>query len=164
MSAGVLPSAKDTAEPRTVVVGYDGSDEARAAFTTAVGRAGSSGTVLAVHATRPASSWLGAPYYDRTVEERLLAGRAILDQLNDSAQRAGPTIEFELLDGSPANALMRIAAARAAHEIVVGSRGLGRARAALGSVSHSLLHAADRPVLVVPRGAVGKLVHTERIS
>jgi len=31
---------------------------------------------------------------------------------------------------------------------VVGSRGLGRVRALLGSVSHDLLHIADRPVVV----------------
>ena len=35
-------------------------------------------------------------------------------------------------------------------EIVLGSRGRGRFRAALGSVSHALLHEADLPVVVVP--------------
>jgi nucleotide-binding universal stress UspA family protein len=32
----------------------------------------------------------------------------------------------------------------------VGSRGLGRARAVLGSVSHDVIHLAHRPVLVIP--------------
>ena len=36
-------------------------------------------------------------------------------------------------------------------EIVVGSRGLGRFRGSFGSVSHALLHEADRPVVVVPQ-------------
>lgn len=35
--------------------------------------------------------------------------------------------------------------------LIVGSRGLGRFRGAFGSVSHALLHEADRPVVVVPR-------------
>jgi nucleotide-binding universal stress UspA family protein len=40
---------------------------------------------------------------------------------------------------------------RDADEIVVGSRGLGRIRGALGSVSQKLLREAARPVLVVSR-------------
>jgi nucleotide-binding universal stress UspA family protein len=32
--------------------------------------------------------------------------------------------------------------------MVIGSRGLGRA--ALGSVSHDVLHLTDRPVVVIP--------------
>ena len=43
---------------------------------------------------------------------------------------------------------------RDADEIVVGARGRGRIRALLGSVSHELLHIADRPVLVIPAAAV----------
>lgn len=58
--------------------------------------------------------------------------------------------ELELVDGRPAEALARIAAARDADEIVVGSRGFGRLRAALGSVSHELLHDAPCPVVVIP--------------
>jgi len=41
-----------------------------------------------------------------------------------------------------------------ADEIVVGARGLGRLRALLGSVSHELLHIADRPVVVIPTAAI----------
>jgi nucleotide-binding universal stress UspA family protein len=43
---------------------------------------------------------------------------------------------------------------RDADEIVVGARGLGRVRALLGSVSHELLHIADRPVVVIPAATV----------
>ncbi|MGZ4186747.1 MAG: universal stress protein [Solirubrobacteraceae bacterium] len=39
-------------------------------------------------------------------------------------------------------------------EIVVGSRGLGRVWALLGSVSHELLYIADQPVLVIPAATV----------
>ena len=39
---------------------------------------------------------------------------------------------------------------------VVGTRGFGRFRAALGSVAHALLHEADRPVVVVPLGSTTK--------
>ena len=49
------------------------------------------------------------------------------------------------------NGLVRGAVVRDADEIVVGSRGLGRFRGAFGSVSHALLHEADRPVVIVPQ-------------
>ena len=57
--------------------------------------------------------------------------------------------------GPPVESLVRVAQARDAAEIVVGARGLGRFRAALGSVSHELLHEADRPVVIVPHAAGG---------
>jgi len=47
-------------KPRTVVVGYDGSDEARAAFAVAIDRAPPSDRIVLVHATAPASNWLGS--------------------------------------------------------------------------------------------------------
>jgi nucleotide-binding universal stress UspA family protein len=62
-------------------------------------------------------------------------------------------IEFEVLEGPPAEVLIRVAAVRDADEIVVGSRGLGRLRGALGSVSQEVLREAARPVLVVGRDA-----------
>src|SRR5690349_10805354 len=43
---------------RTVVVGYDGSGEARAAFATAAERAGKGGTVVAVYGAEPATNLL----------------------------------------------------------------------------------------------------------
>ena len=57
-------AADRAVQRRTVVVGYDGSDEARAAFAVAIDRAQPSDTVVVVHATAPASNWLGAPYYE----------------------------------------------------------------------------------------------------
>jgi len=37
-------------------------------------------------------------------------------------------------------------------QVVVGSCGLGRVRALLGSVSRDLPHVVDRPVVVIPAG------------
>jgi nucleotide-binding universal stress UspA family protein len=53
-------------------------------------------------------------------------------------------------DGSPAaEAIVRVAAAGKADEIIVGSRGFGRARALLGSVAHEVLHGAGCPITVI---------------
>jgi nucleotide-binding universal stress UspA family protein len=140
-------------KPRTVVVGYDGSDEARAAFAVAIDRADRSDRIVVVHATAPASNWLGTPYYDRAVAQNHEAAQRVLDEMRPIAEQVETPIEFSVLEGPPAEVLIRAAAAREADEIVVGSRGLGRIRGALGSVSQELLREAARPVLVVNRDA-----------
>jgi nucleotide-binding universal stress UspA family protein len=62
----------------------------------------------------------------------------------------GLQYELELIGNRPADAIVEVAKARDAELIVVGSRGLGRARYSLGSVSHELLQLSDRPVTVIP--------------
>jgi nucleotide-binding universal stress UspA family protein len=150
-STAVAPD--DTVRRRTVVVGYDGSDEARAAFAVAIDRAQPSVTIVLVHATAPASNWLGTPYYDRAVAQNHVAAERVLDEMRPIAEQVETPIEFSVLEGPPAEVLIRAAAARDADEIVVGSRGLGRIRGALGSVSQELLREAARPVLVVSKDA-----------
>ena len=139
--------------PRTVVVGYDGSEAARAAFAVAIDRAQPSDRIVLVHATAPASNWLGTPYYDRALAQIHEAAERVLDEMRPIAEQVETPIEFSVLEGPPAEVLIRAAAAREADEIVVGSRGLGRIRGALGSVSQELLREAPRPVLVVNRDA-----------
>jgi nucleotide-binding universal stress UspA family protein len=136
-----------------IVAGYDGSDESRMAVAIAAERAGPEGTVVPVHVRSSAPDWLGAPYYDREVEGGHHAGQALLAAI-DEIDTGDAVVEPALMEGDPAEALLRVARVRGAREIVVGSRGLGRFRAMLGSVSHALLQHADRPIVIVPRGAV----------
>jgi nucleotide-binding universal stress UspA family protein len=140
-------------QPVTIVVGYDGSDEAREAVAVAAEHAGRGGTVVAVHVRPSPANWLDTSRYHRAVEHHHHAGSELLATV-PAAGPEGPTIETELVDGVPAQALIREAKLRAAREIVVGARGLGRVRAAFGSVSQELMREADRPVVVVPRRAV----------
>jgi nucleotide-binding universal stress UspA family protein len=58
--------------------------------------------------------------------------------------------ELEVVSGNPAHAIASSAEAHDANEIAIGSRGFGRVRSALGSVSRELLHVARRPVTVIP--------------
>jgi nucleotide-binding universal stress UspA family protein len=83
-----------------------------------------------------------------------MRGRELLDEVESGGGLPAGT-DFELLEGPPAEAIARAAIVRDADEIVVGSRGLGRFRGAFGSVSHGLLHEADRPVVVVPEPRTG---------
>jgi nucleotide-binding universal stress UspA family protein len=139
-----------------IVVGYDGSDASRAAVTVAARRAGRRGKVFVVHAFELPPDFLGWPNFDRLLTEREEHGRALLDALplTGNDELIDTEYETELIGGPAAQAIAEVARARDADEIVIGARGLGRVRALLGSVSHELLHLADRPVLVIPAAAV----------
>ena len=135
-----------------IIVGFDGSQESRLAVEIAAERAGPEGTVVAVYATAAPSSWLGRPYYQHALNRIQRDGANVLAETEDLVTGAA-RVELELIEGEPADVLLRVADARNAREIVVGSRGLGRFRALFGSVSHALLEQASRPVVIVPKEA-----------
>ena len=135
-----------------VVVGYDGSPAARDALAYAGRRASDGGQVVAVHAFHPTPDWLGSPYYQRALDAHRAQGRDLLRSLEEQDDTGGQ-LTTSLLEGPPARAIVAAADARDADEIVVGSRGFGAVRGVLGSVSHAVLHEADRPVVVVPATA-----------
>ena len=143
-----------TETSRTLLVGFDGSAESHAAFETAVERAGPEDTIVVLHARDAVSTWMGTPYYDRAVQDNVVLGQRLLDELRPRAEQASAEVLFELHEGKPGEVISRIAALREVDEIVVGTRGLGRLRASLGSVAQELLRTADRPVLVVPHRAM----------
>jgi nucleotide-binding universal stress UspA family protein len=136
---------------RTIVVGYDGSSEAKAALAAAAARAGKGGTVVAVYAAEPASNWLDTPHYARAVEMGRRRAATVFGELPTLALADDVTVEAEVVDGAVPEALEEVAKLRDAEEIAVGSRRLGWFRGALGSVSRRVLRIADRPVVVVPR-------------
>ena len=148
-----MPTGTAAARSPLIVVGFDGSEESRLALAVAAERAGPEGIVVPVRVMPSVSSWLGTPYYERELEAAHQGAQALLGEI-DEVDTGAATVEPELIEGEPAEALLRIAQSRGAREIVVGSRGLGRFRAILGSVSHALLEHADRPVVIVPKGAV----------
>jgi nucleotide-binding universal stress UspA family protein len=145
-------AAAGTGGGRGAVVGYDGSETARRALDYAAGRA--RGPITVVYAYDAPSSFLGAPYFGEALTDSQMRGRELLDEVESGAGLPAGT-DFEMLEGPPAEAIARAAIVRDADEIVVGSRGLGRFRGAFGSVSHGLLHEADRPVVVVPEPRSG---------
>ncbi len=148
----------------TIVVGYDGSEASRAAIALAASRAGRRGHVVVVHAYDLPPDFLGSPNFDDLLTRRQAHGRSLLDALplvgND--ELLDTDYETELIGGAPAEAIANVARVRDADEIIVGARGLGRLRTLLGSVSHELLHTADRPVVVIPSAAVHREVQARR--
>ena len=147
--ARMLGSAAGEREASRIVVGYDGSPTASDALSHAAYRAGADGELVVVYAFRPPLEYVGTPFEKQAMDDFHARGRALLAQVTDEMV-SGLACERVVLEGPAAEALVDVAQSRRASEIVVGSRGLGGLRAALGSVSHALLHDADRPVVVVP--------------
>jgi nucleotide-binding universal stress UspA family protein len=132
-----------------LVVGYDGTEGAKAALHAATGLArelGDSLVAVFAHATIR----LGGEVrdYDDAIRER---GRGLLEEARSVARDARVPIELEgPLERSPAEALIEIADAHDARMIVVGSYGERPLKSALvGSTPTRLLHLSERPVLVV---------------
>jgi len=133
----------------TLVLGYDGSDCAKAALQTAVESAKAFGDRIVVA--------FGAGVYPIGEDSDHL--RLVHKMGADWAEEALAAIraagvadaEAAVVDARPAEALLRVAEERKARMIVVGTHGEHPlAGAVLGSVPHKLLHLSSVPVLVVP--------------
>jgi nucleotide-binding universal stress UspA family protein len=145
----------DTTFPPCLVVGYDGSPESRAALSLAVQRATPEGHVVVVHAIDPPFGRSDAVSYQHQLDSALEHGQALLADLPEEVPGlAAIDWSTELLTGSAAAGLADVAEFHRATEIVVGTRGFGRARSLLGSVSHALIRYAACPVTVIPRRAL----------
>jgi nucleotide-binding universal stress UspA family protein len=136
---------------KRVVIATDGSPPGREAVERGIELAatvGATATIAFVRRSPPAL--LGEPFYGRALTAELREGRAIVDDAARRAAEAGVPSETEILEGDPAEQILRLAGVRQADVIVVGSRGRGALTGAvLGSVSDAILSGADRPVLVV---------------
>jgi nucleotide-binding universal stress UspA family protein len=160
-----LSSSPDAGSPPRVVVGVDGSGACAAVLGVAFQAAAQRGVpVTAVHAwTRDVPADHEAVCGPATAAEARAS--LILDQALEPwrSRFADVPVETRLLGAEPAAALIR--ESEGAALIVVGSRALGAARAALfGSVSRNVVQRARCPAVVVRTGkATGdKHVQTSR--
>jgi nucleotide-binding universal stress UspA family protein len=132
-----------------VIVGYDGSEHAKAALRTAleVGRAyGEKVTIAFGYELSP----VGGELHDYHAALKEMATKRVAEA-TQLATSEGHEVDAVVIERAPAQGLAELAAERDARVIVVGTRGEGPIRGALlGSTPHKLLHLADRPVLVVP--------------
>lgn len=135
-----------------VVVGVDGSEQARVAVLEAASQAERLGATLRVVCAVPQYSgslaWVPAPMDRKAlfadIRVQLDAGMAWL-----KSHFPHLPVESELKDGSPVDVLVE--ASRHVELIVVGTRGRGGFTGMLlGSTSDGVLHHAKGPVLVVP--------------
>jgi nucleotide-binding universal stress UspA family protein len=152
--------ATSTTSPpsRTVVVATDGTPSSRAALEKGLSMAEELGArVTFVSAYRAPWAALGKPFYERSLSKRLAVARNALDEAKAAADAFGVDAYYEIVEGKPATAIARLAEARDADLVVVGSRDLTTPVAALcGSVSRSLVGQSDRAVLVAKDGRRGR--------
>jgi len=135
----------------TIVVGTDGSESSNSAVAEAIDLARRLDAKLIVAAVRPSvPDYLGEPNYQERLSEDLARARRALDDARGLVERAGLEAEYELLEGDPAKELAKLAEARDADLVVVGTRGIGAvAGDLLGSVSAGVVRRSHRPVVVV---------------
>lgn len=133
---------------QNVVVGYDGSDQAKRALDRAAqyGRAGAKVTVVSsvgveIHAGRSMG---------RRDEAETAQAESSLSEAQTHLKAQGVDAASIEGEGDAADVLIEAAKETGADLIIVGTRGLGGAkRALLGSVSTKVVHNAPCDVLVV---------------
>ena len=134
-----------------MVVGVDGSEEARAALTWAAAEIGD-GELFAVYGL---SQWAELAWASIQVNPSLILGEAsslLRDAWCEPADEAGVTCERVTHEDEPATALLTVAEKVDADLIAVGSHSHTRwTPHYLGSVASKLLHRSRRPVAIVPR-------------
>jgi nucleotide-binding universal stress UspA family protein len=131
-----------------IVVGYDGSDQAKRALdrAAALGRAGSSVTVV----TGVATGIHGPRSMGALNEDELREHRELIDAARDHLKAQGIDAHAVEGEGDPADVLIEAAKEIGADLVIVGTRGLNAAqRLVLGSVSTKVVHEAPCDVLVV---------------
>ena len=131
-----------------VIVGYDGSDCAKAALAAAADIARMRGEKLLIAFGYQVNKVTGeVGDYHHALQELAQS------RLQEAAKLVGDGVDVEavIMEEAPAKALLDLAEARDARMIVVGTRGESPWQGALiGSTPHKLVHISTRPVLVVP--------------
>ena len=136
---------------KRILLATDGSPDAEQALVCARDIALRDGAqVIVVHAFEPVPSFLGHPWRDEVTARHVYAGQEVADSAAQNLQEAGIDVVVEVLEGPPADAILKVADVRDCDLIVMGSRGHGTlASLLLGSVSHRVLSHARVPVMIV---------------
>ena len=106
--------------------------------------------VIVVHAFAAIPGYLGDRTKSEVAARHVMVGREIAEQALAALEDAGVDVESAVLQGPPAEAILRVVGARGADLIVMGSRGHGELTSLLlGSVSHRVLAHSRVPVMIV---------------
>jgi nucleotide-binding universal stress UspA family protein len=133
-----------------IVVGYDGSEYAKAAVRMALDLARAFGGEKVIVAFGYELSPVGGELHDYHLALRDMAQQR-LAEATSLASQDGADVEGVVVERDPAHGLVELADQRDARLIVVGTRGESAILGALlGSTPHKLLQVSDRPVVVVP--------------
>ncbi|MBI3161885.1 MAG: universal stress protein [Chloroflexi bacterium] len=134
-----------------ILLAVDGSEHALHAARTAanLARAMNTKDFRIVVAYDPIPPYLGEPNMQNAIDARLEDAKAILERAVKEVGELPARIHKELIEGSPAQAIIDVASTRKSDIIVMGSRGLGTlAGLLLGSTSQKVVAHAPCPVLI----------------
>jgi len=135
-----------------ILLGVDGSEHALHAAKTAgdLARTMRSETLRVVVAFEVVPAYLGEPHLQIAISTRMKDAESILQSALEKVGEIPGVLHTEILEGSPAEAILDVVDTRKNDLIVIGSRGLGRlAGALLGSQSQKVVQHAPCPVLIV---------------
>lgn len=133
-----------------IIVGVDGTERSHRAVIAAADLAEKyTATIILVYSYEPVPRYLGTELYEEAVAQAIAHGEDVLDEAAAIVDEE-IAVETDLLEGPPADAILRVVESRDADLVVIGSRGLGEIAAmALGSVGHKLIQHSQVPVLIV---------------
>jgi nucleotide-binding universal stress UspA family protein len=142
-----------------IVVGYDGSDAAKAALDKAIelAKAGDAEITIVCGEDRP-PSWIGLTYrgvvspemeqYWKEVQDKISAE---IEEAAEYVRKAGVKAATACTGDHPVDLMIKVADEVGASWIVVGAQGEGAGhKTVLGSNTMKLLHHTHVPVVVVP--------------
>jgi nucleotide-binding universal stress UspA family protein len=140
---------------KTIVLGLDGSSEAkRATRWTAAIAAATGAEVVAVHAIPPSELWLMAAF--QIDAEPIVADvqRELEGAWTAPLREAGIRCRTLLLHGDPAAELLRVVRDTEATLLVLGAMGHGAVHElVVGGPAHKIINRCPVPVVLVPPGA-----------
>ncbi len=133
-----------------ILVAIDGSRHSSTALEMAVDLAQRyAASLMLVHAFPHVSDLLGTPQYERLLDARTMIGTSLLEAAQAQVGERVP-VDVQLIEGPPAQAILRVAQEESADMVVIGSRGHGQlAGLLLGSVSTTVSQHSHCPVLIV---------------
>jgi nucleotide-binding universal stress UspA family protein len=134
-----------------ILLAVDGSAHALHAAKLAgdLARAMNSEKVRVVVAYSNIPSYLGEPNMQAVIDARLQEANEILDAALRVLGKIPGEVHTELIEGSPAEAIIDVATIRESDLIVMGSRGMGTLTGLLlGSTSQKVVSHAHCPVLI----------------
>jgi nucleotide-binding universal stress UspA family protein len=135
-----------------ILLAVDGSEHSLHAAREAgdLARAMKSDILRIVVAFDGIPGYLGEPNREQAIEARVKTANGILQKAQEAVGEIPGEVHTELIEGSPAEAIINVAKTRGSTVIVMGSRGMSAiAELVLGSTSHKVVSHASCPVLVV---------------
>jgi nucleotide-binding universal stress UspA family protein len=136
---------------KTIIAAVDGSERSWQALKCAQNLAVQyTAKLIMVHAYPHTSDLHDFDGYQKLLTRRKDAGEQILKTGRQIIEGSGLDLEFDLLEGPAADAILSAAEARKVDLIVMGTRGMGAIKGLLfGSIATKVSHYAPCSVLVV---------------